>query len=800
MSDLYSVFPALVPSASEIMAAELLVKQVLEAKYPDLDLREGTGLRDLVLRPNAYALALQKKANDYYFATNTLSGVNDTTDETIINDILSNWFMSRHTGVSAVISARLYFAVQKNVTVPVSTFFSTDNVLRFFPSTTQTFPVGSFTYDAYQNEWYVDVQLVAAAAGTNYNIGSGSLLYFTNFDPYFLHAEISYLSQSATDPETNLQFITRSASAISTRNLINIPSVASNLQTNFNTLKRLVTVGMGDSDMIRDQIKVLIDPEDPRYLTGLSRTSTVASATLVEHGFYTGQIVNIVGCLPSGYNGQYSITVVDYQTFTFSVSGSPGVVTALPTVQSYTSPCLVHTGGKVDVYLGDSVSSTIVQLTTDVSGRAQITGPVYALSRSSVTGGVSDDTIPYVAAVAISGSVLDVAGSAIHITTTGSHGLINGSLVSVSGIIQTKVITTLNCVNLVVTAVSAGHGLSTGAIITVSGVTPITYNGTFTITVIDANTFVYVLSSNVLVAGSGTMLMTNTSVNGSFAITYTGTNTFDVILPTVWPGATNTITALAITTHVTYTVTNPYLQTKTLTSLSGTGTTVTATLNNHGYAANRYVTISGATPSYYNGTFKIASVLGPTQFTFNIGSTILASATGTITCKSTIPWQDYGFSDSQLLYIDFGSGYGSSTASFQTQYFNNVDPVQQYLTSPTNRVLCGDYISRGFNLYVLDLSVVVYNTTSPSTGLVQDTAKTYLATLAPGATFVLSELVSALTTAGVANIQTPLGVSYTYYHRDLVPVTTGNVVDYLDPLDKTNVFLLGNVTTSSLNV
>ena len=265
MSDLYSVFPALVPSASEIMAAELLVKQVLEAKYPDLDLREGTGLRDLVLRPNAYALALQKKANDYYFATNTLSGVNDTTDETIINDILSNWFMSRHTGVSAVISARLYFAVQKNVTVPVSTFFSTDNVLRFFPSTTQTFPVGSFTYDAYQNEWYVDVQLVAAAAGTNYNIGSGSLLYFTNFDPYFLHAEISYLSQSATDPETNLQFITRSASAISTRNLINIPSVASNLQTNFNTLKRLVTVGMGDSDMIRDQIKVLIDPEDPRY-------------------------------------------------------------------------------------------------------------------------------------------------------------------------------------------------------------------------------------------------------------------------------------------------------------------------------------------------------------------------------------------------------------------------------------------------------------------------------------------------------------------------------------------------------
>ena len=73
MSDLYSVIPALSPTSDEIVAAELLAKQILEAQFPDLDLREGTGLRDLVLRPTSYAFALLKKATDYYFANNTLS-------------------------------------------------------------------------------------------------------------------------------------------------------------------------------------------------------------------------------------------------------------------------------------------------------------------------------------------------------------------------------------------------------------------------------------------------------------------------------------------------------------------------------------------------------------------------------------------------------------------------------------------------------------------------------------------------------------------------------------------------------
>ena len=801
MSDLYSVIPALSPTSDEIVAAELLAKQILEAQFPDLDLREGTGLRDLVLRPTSYAFALLKKATDYYFANNTLAGVNDTTDTEIIDDLLSNWFMYRHTGTNAVIGARLYFATQKNVTLPASTYFSPDNSLRFFPSSTQTYSANAMSWDSYSNEWYIDVQLVGEAAGTAYNIGSGSLLYFGNFDPYFLHAEISYLSQSATDAETNTSFISRSQSAISTRNLINIPSVTSNLQAEFNTLTRIQTIGMGDADMIRDQIKAVIDPETPRIVSAITSVSTVATATLLNHGFQVGQIINVYSGFPTAYNGQFSVTSVpSVNQFTYNLLTSAGSIITLPLVQSYTAPCLVHTGGKVDLYVGDSVSSTIVQVSTDQNGRAVITGPVYDVDRSGITGGSLPDTLPFTSTVPVSAASFDIGLTGLQVTTSTPHNLVTNYVVSVTGVSQIKTITSLSCLNLVVTAVSAGHNLSSGMQVTVSGVTPISYNGTYSITVIDSNTFTYVVPGNILVVGSGTMIISNPAVDGNFPISSVGTTTFSILMNPIWIGATNSFTGVSITYTPAYTITNPSVTQSTLTSLTGVGTFATATLSNHGLAVNRYVTISGATPSAYNGTFKVTSALNANQFQYNAGAPLLSAATGSIYCSHTTQWLDYGFSENQVLNVDFGTGYANMTVSFQTSYFDHVLDVQTYVNTPTQHVLCGDYLARGFNLYVLDLNVIVYNLASPTTGLIQSTAQTYLSSLAQGATFMLSDLVAALNVAGVTNIQTPLGVNYTYYHRDLVAPKTGVILDYLDPVDQTNVFILGNVTTSSATV
>jgi hypothetical protein len=58
-------------------------------------------------------------------------------------------------------------------------------------------------------------------------------------------------------------------------------------------------------------------------VTDITRTGTTAEATVTAHGFTTGDQVNIRGADQDDYNGDFLITVVDPDAFTYTVSGSP---------------------------------------------------------------------------------------------------------------------------------------------------------------------------------------------------------------------------------------------------------------------------------------------------------------------------------------------------------------------------------------------------------------------------------------------------------------------------------------------
>ncbi|MNK27646.1 hypothetical protein D3C87_460080 [compost metagenome] len=799
MANLYSVLPGIQPSAQEIAQAELLAKQILEAQFPDMDLREGTGLRDLVLRPSAMLLALTRKGLDYYFAQNTISGVTNDTPTDIVDSIMSTWFINRNLGTRAVISARLYFARRKNVSLTSDIFFSPDNISKFFPTQSATYSADSMGFDSFQNEYFIDIDLTAEAEGTQYNIGQGSLLYFSNFDPYFLHAEVNYLKDSSVSSESNSEFVDRAKTAISTRNLINNPSIDSNLKEQFNYLKNIVSIGMGDPEMIRDQIQAVFTAQLPKLLTNLTSSGVTATATLADHGYNSGQTVIITGAIPSVYNGNYIINVIDPSTFTYTLPTSSTSVTVMPSVQAVNAPLLIHNGGMVDVYCGDSLSTSVVQLTTDEFGKAQLTGAVYEFSRSDVSGGSDDDTIPFYADVVASGTTVHAADKYVEVASIG-HGLATGDVVTVSGLTQTIAIQSISCSGVTVTVQANSHGLVTGNSVLVQNVTPTQYNGTYTITVVDANTFVYFVSFNIASAGSGsTMQIFNPLLTGEFTVTVTGANNFNIGMPGLWTNGT-TVNAILIQHPVTYTVTNSFLQEQKVEQITCAGTVVTVTIANHGITANRYVTISGATPSTYNGTWLVSTMLNKDQFQFIVPTNIPSAGTGSIVCSSVIPWYDYGFSSRQDLTIDFGPTYANSTASFEISYFDNIDSIQNYLEDSNYRVLCGDLVAKGFNFYTLDVSVTAYNGQTPDTQTVTDSVNTYLANLLPGDIFVMSEIVAQLSADGITNIKTPVQVTYTKYTRDLIPPVTGTITDYLDPNDRTNIFVLNSVTTNNENI
>lgn len=448
MADLYSVIAGIQPDQQDIVEAELLAKQILEANFPDLDLREGTAIRDLVLRPSAFLLSLCKKGFDYYFDQNTLANIDDTSSTELVDNILGNLFLTRNLGSQAVINVRLYFARQKAVSLTTSTSFSTDGALLFFPPISTTYPQTSLQFDSYQNEWYLDLDLLAAEKGSDYNISSGSLLYFSNFDPYFLHAEINYLAQASTSPETNSEFISRASTSISTRNLINKPSIDSILKQDLNYLNRVVVVGAGDAEIYRDQVEVAGSTGVSRLGSAMVFTDSVTKVqvTLAGHGFILGQLVDVFesGIGPGLlYLKRVPVSVV-IDAANFKVDLPFSIATralAAPNVSAVEEDIFIHQGGMVDVHCAEEVITDLRQFTLDSLGRCVVEGPIYKVVQSAVSATSTPDTVPPSTAFTTSflghatrGNVsLSQSVGGVVTLNMSSHPLVLGRYVHVSG-------------------------------------------------------------------------------------------------------------------------------------------------------------------------------------------------------------------------------------------------------------------------------------------------------------------------------------------------------------------------------
>lgn len=256
--NLYQVLQGIQVSRDEIIQAETFSRQYLRPYYPDLDLREGIALSDLVIRPFATLLAMANKGFTFYFENNTQAGVTDETPEDMVDKIMSNFFITRNLGDSAVVRTRLYFiSGDRNVYIPSTATFSTDNVIFFKPSTDVQILSSEFEYDGGRDEYYYDLDLISTTQEVEASLESGDFIYHSTIDPYFLQASVLFLKKRALPKETNTQFLDRSETAISTRNLINDPSIDSIIRQEFNEVFDVVPVGYGDDEMKRDSAVVL---------------------------------------------------------------------------------------------------------------------------------------------------------------------------------------------------------------------------------------------------------------------------------------------------------------------------------------------------------------------------------------------------------------------------------------------------------------------------------------------------------------------------------------------------------------
>lgn len=491
--DLLSVIQGLQVTADDILQAELYLSQALLSNDPTMDIRTGTAVRDLAIRPNATLLALINKGLQYYWSQNSLADVTDSTPTDFVDKILSNYFMTRYTGSQAIISVRFYFAKQISISLTTDMFFSPDNTLRFYPIVSSTYDSSQLTFDSSSNQYYIDIDLEAESVGTTYNISAGSLIYYSTFNPYFLHAEINYLKSTSVNAETNTQFIARAQTAISTRNLINTPSITSNLQDNFNMIANVVSLGFGDVGMIRD--KILVVPP------------TIGSNVWVHGGGYTDiycdvPLTTALTQFTTSATGTISLTGPIYNVTISSIPGGPNVDTITPTDPFYiTNNYLIRTSLAVNSI---NRSGTVVTVTMPNHGLE--VGERFLIEEATPAD-YNSSNIPWFVA-----SVIDANNFTFNIATTPTTPATGSPIVTTVdranevgfSTLQSMTVTigdpsgfkpistaTWSTGPIIIVNVPA-HGYTTGNTVVVKDlVATQNFNGTFQITVLSPDTFQY---------------------------------------------------------------------------------------------------------------------------------------------------------------------------------------------------------------------------------------------------------------------------------------------------------------------
>jgi hypothetical protein len=246
--------------------AEAAVIGLIRAEYPNLDLRKGTVLRDILIRPAAAVYALNADRMEDLQIQSSLTRIlenEDTIDPSAVDAVLANFGVTRNTGATAtgqvmikVSQNRQYNLVEgaQFVSLEGLTFLLTeDTIVSPDPVTGEVRLLeaedGSF--------YYFIVDMVAAAPGAEYNVSAGVALEPVTTFVGYLATETYTAFSGGEEDESISEVITRLPAAISYRALESRTSIEAKLRDNFADadflMHALSVQGYGDRTQLRDK-------------------------------------------------------------------------------------------------------------------------------------------------------------------------------------------------------------------------------------------------------------------------------------------------------------------------------------------------------------------------------------------------------------------------------------------------------------------------------------------------------------------------------------------------------------------
>ena len=310
MSDLTSI------SQSDFDAAEAVVIEHVRNAYPDLDVRRGTVLRDLLIRPAAQLQALADLRTRQQLGGVTLADLeaDPDFDPERVNTLLSNFNMAYDYGTKATGTVKLYFTGSSPVVLPVGFSLSTDSGLVFrLPASVSVAVSGSdhTLTDAGDGRFFARVIFEAESAGSGFNIPQGTVLNPASSDVPSVESGVAYTSfGGGSDPESVAKAVSRIRPSLSARNLASRDSALAMLRDRFSAVTDISVQGFGSSTQLRARANVT-GFSVPGFVDAYVRTfSGPPASVLVKTGTRTGDGVFSIQLSQSEASGLYTVQAV----------------------------------------------------------------------------------------------------------------------------------------------------------------------------------------------------------------------------------------------------------------------------------------------------------------------------------------------------------------------------------------------------------------------------------------------------------------------------------------------------------
>ena len=230
----------------------LFIRSRLAQEYPELALKEGDALIDLLVKGAELLLdPLNREIN-------RIAMVQSFSDPTLLNTdeaaaLGANLFAYLKKGELATGTIRIYFATPRSKSVNPSDYAVSKTGLLFYPTAEQSIKADEMLYNTEGSQYYFDVSVVAEAAGDQYNVDPDSITSAPTITDA-VRVTNKARTSSGVAAETAPQFIDRAEQSLSEKSLSSVRGIVTKLTQSFPEITRIAVVGYRDPEMNRDEI------------------------------------------------------------------------------------------------------------------------------------------------------------------------------------------------------------------------------------------------------------------------------------------------------------------------------------------------------------------------------------------------------------------------------------------------------------------------------------------------------------------------------------------------------------------